>query len=178
MIRLSRDAHGRLLLHEDAGERDGGRDGRVDPAGQAGQAGHADRADRAGVPVVPVRAFPLSAPDDGVALVGADGHERAWIDRLDRLPPADRGLLEQELAQREFMPWIERIVAVSGWLTPCTWTVVTDRGEAKLLLKSEEAIRRLANGGLLIGDSRGFAYRIRDVSVLDPQSRRLLDHFL
>ena len=36
--------------------------------------------------VVPVRAFPLAAPDEGIALVSADGHEVAWIDRLADLP--------------------------------------------------------------------------------------------
>lgn len=36
--------------------------------------------------VVPVRAFPIAAPHEGLSLVGADGHELQWIDRLDTLP--------------------------------------------------------------------------------------------
>ena len=32
--------------------------------------------------VLPVRAFPLAAPDEGLSLVGSDGHELLWIERL------------------------------------------------------------------------------------------------
>ena len=35
-----------------------------------------------------MRAFALTAPDEGLSLLGADGHELAWIDRLADLPPA------------------------------------------------------------------------------------------
>ncbi len=40
--------------------------------------------------VVPVRAFPIGAPDDGIALVSTEGHELVWIDRLESLPPGLR----------------------------------------------------------------------------------------
>ena len=30
--------------------------------------------------VVPVRAFPITAPDQGIALIDPQGHELAWID--------------------------------------------------------------------------------------------------
>ena len=36
--------------------------------------------------VVPVRAFPIGAPDEGLSLVGGDGHELVWVDRLSALP--------------------------------------------------------------------------------------------
>ena len=32
--------------------------------------------------VVPVRAFPIAAPLEGVSIVGQDGHELAWIPKL------------------------------------------------------------------------------------------------
>ena len=81
--------------------------------------------------VVPVRAFPIAAPHEGLSLVGADGHELQWIDRLDTLPAPQRQLLEEELAVREFVPTIEKIVAVSSFSTPSTWDVQTDRGAAR-----------------------------------------------
>jgi hypothetical protein len=59
--------------------------------------------------VVPVRAFPIGAPDDGISLVSADGQELAWISRLTALPDATRAMVEKELASREFMPEIRRI---------------------------------------------------------------------
>ncbi|EXI86736.1 MAG: hypothetical protein AW12_02123 [Candidatus Accumulibacter sp. BA-94] len=128
--------------------------------------------------VVPVRAFPITAPDDGLALVDPYGHELAWIDRLDSLPDDLRQLLEDELAGREFMPVIERIVGVGSFATPSTWEVDTDRGPTSFVLKGEEDIRRLASPALLIADSHGIQFLIRDRNALDQNSRRILDRFL
>jgi hypothetical protein len=130
------------------------------------------------VGVVPVRAFPISAADDGVALVDPYGHELAWIDQLGDLPDEFRTLVEAELAQREFMPVITRIVSVASFATPSTWQVETDRGPASFVLKGEEDIRRLTPPALLIADSHGIHFLIRDRSALDPHSRRILDRFL
>ena len=48
--------------------------------------------------VTPVRAFPVAAPEEGIALVSPDGRELAWIDRLADLPAATRLLVENALA--------------------------------------------------------------------------------
>lgn len=130
------------------------------------------------VGVVPVRAFPITAPDEGLSLVAPEGHEVAWIDRLQALAEPTRALIEEELAQREFMPEITRLVAVSSFATPSTWQVETDRGPTQLVLKGEEDIRRLPGGRLLIADRAGVSFLIRDPAALDRSSRRLLDRFL
>ncbi|MCL4725420.1 MAG: DUF1854 domain-containing protein, partial [Rhodocyclaceae bacterium] len=93
--------------------------------------------------VVPVRAFPIAAPDEDIALVGQDGHEVAWIGRLDALPAGVRQVVEEELGRREFMPEIRRLRSVSSFATPSTWKVDTDRGETQFVLWGEEFIRRL-----------------------------------
>lgn len=128
--------------------------------------------------VVPVRAFPLLAPGEGIALVGGDGHEVAWIDQLNDLPAEIRQLIEEQLAGREFMPEILRIAGVSSYATPSTWRVGTDRGDTVLVLKGEEDIRRLSGASLVIADSNGIHFLIRDVQALDKTSRRILDRFL
>lgn len=128
--------------------------------------------------VVPVRAFPIAAPQDGIALMSQDGHELAWIDRLDDLPQGIKTVIEEELASREFMPEIRRLRQVSSFATPSTWEVETDRGNASFVLKGEEDIRRLAADTLLIADSHGIQFLIRDLFALDAGSRRLLDRFL
>jgi Domain of unknown function (DUF1854) len=130
------------------------------------------------VGVVPVRAFPLAAPDDGLSLVSPDGHELVWIDRLDAQPEPARTLIVQELALREFVPEIVRLVGVSTFSTPSTWTVETDRGATTFVLKAEEDIRRLSGSALLIASAHGIAFRIRDRFGLDRPSRRLLERFL
>ena len=128
--------------------------------------------------VVPVRSFPITAPDQGIALVDPYGNELAWIDRLADLPDDLRALLEGELARREFMPVIRRIVSVASFATPSTWQVETDRGLASFVLKGEEDIRRLTPPALLIADSHGIHFLIRDRRALDQHSRRILDRFL
>ena len=98
------------------------------------------------VGIVPVRAYPLSAPDEGVSLMNTDSHEVVWIDRLSALPTAWRQLLEAELAVRELTPQITALLDVSSFSTPSTWTVDTDRGRTSFVLKSEDDIRRLGDG--------------------------------
>jgi len=122
--------------------------------------------------VVPVRAFPISAPEEGVSLLGDDGHELRWIGRLGDVPEAARALIEAELAQREFMPEIMHIKQVSSFATPSKWQVTTDRGDTELLLKAEDHIRRLTSTMLLITDGYGVPF------LMDHHSRKLLDRFL
>ncbi len=151
-LRLHRDAAGRLVLTDDAG---------VEHVG-----------------AVPVRAFPLAAPDEGLAIVGPTGRELAWVEHLDALDAATRRLVDEELAPRELVPEIRRLVRVSSVVTPSTWTVETDRGDTEFVLKAEEDIRRLPGGTLLIASAHGMQYRIADRAALDRGSRKLLDRFL
>ena len=151
-FQLQRDAFGRLML--------------IDSEGTA----HAG--------VTTVRAFPISSPEDGIAIVDPYGHELAWLDRVDDLPADLRALVEGELASREFMPIISRIVDVSSFATPSTWKVVTNHGDTQFVLKGEEDIRRLGIQGLLIADSHGIHFLIRDRYALDAHSRKILDRFL
>ncbi|MET0519116.1 MAG: DUF1854 domain-containing protein [Burkholderiaceae bacterium] len=130
------------------------------------------------VGVNPVRAHPISAPDEGVSLIGSDGHELAWIPRLSALPAAERELLEAEFAGRDFMPVVLRIQSVSTFSTPSQWTVATDHGETRFILKTEEDIRRLGEGRLLIASSHGLQLLVPDRFALDRHSRKILERFL
>ena len=128
--------------------------------------------------VTPVRAFPLAAPDEGLALMSQEGHEIVWIAKLAELDTGNRSLIEEELAGREFMPEIHHIAAVSSFATPSTWQVETDRGATSFVLKGEEDIRRLGPGLLIVNDAHGVQYLIRDLAGMDKHSRKLLDRFL
>ena len=128
--------------------------------------------------VVPVRAFPIAAPDECISLMNPDGQEIAWIERPSELPADIRELILEELASREFTPKISRIIDVSSFATPSTWQVETDRGNTELLLKAEDHIRRLPLNALLITDGHGVTFLICDVEKLDVHSRKLLDRFL
>lgn len=134
-----------------------------------------------GVPhggVVPVRAFPVSAADEGLSIVDVDGHELAWIDRLTDLPLGMQQVIRQGLQEREFMPVIQRLDSVTSFATPSTWRVDTNRGRFDFVLKGEEDIRRLSGGALLVVDSHGVQFLIPDLFALDRHSKKLMDRFL
>lgn len=129
--------------------------------------------------VVPVRAFPIQSPEDGISLVSTDGKEVAWVDLLSDVPQPAQDLIRAELATREFMPVIERIVSVTSYSTPCTWTVETDRGTTEFVLRGDEDIRRIGkDNALLIADAHGIQYLVRDQFAMDGHSKRVLDRFL
>jgi hypothetical protein len=148
---LERDALGRLVLIDAAGARHTG--------------------------VYPVRAFPITAPGAGISIMDQSGKELCWFDGDKSIPAAELGLIEEELAAREFMPVIEKITKVSTFATPSIWDIETDRGPTRIRLKGEEDIRRIAGNTLLIADSNGLQFLIKDSTQLDKVSKKLLDRF-
>ena len=152
MFQLRRDPFGKLVLTNSVGEEFVG--------------------------VAPVRSFPVQAPTRGISMVREGGKEVAWIEDLSEVSPEVRALVTEELEGREFMPEILSIKGVSSFATPSTWTVKTDRGDTEFVLKGEEDIRRLGAFSLLIADSHGIHFLIRDMFAIDKGSRKILDRFL
>ena len=148
---LYRDAFARLVM--------------IDAAGQ----------EHVGVEVV--RAFPISEPDRWISICDADGHEILSLDDTGQLSPEIRTVLLEELAKREFVPLIRRIVKVWDQTDPQEWHVVTDRGPTSFCVDSDEDIRRLQPRQVLIVDGHGIRYLIPDTLQLDSRSRRILDRF-
>ena len=148
---LERDALGNLIFIDAKGER------------------HVD--------VYPVRAFPITAPGGGIAIMDQSGKELCWYPDVAAIPEAELGLIEEGLAAREFMPVIEKITRVSTYATPSIWDIETDRGPTRIRLKGEEDIRRIAGNTLLIADSNGMQFLIKDSTELDKLSKKLLDRF-
>ena len=148
---LERDALGNLIFIDAKGERHVG--------------------------VFPVRAFPITAPSAGIGIMNQSGNEVCWFPDIALIPEAELTLIEEELAAREFMPVIERITQVSTFATPSIWDIETDRGPTRIRLKGEEDIRRIAGNTLLIADSNGLLFIIKDSTQLDKVSKKLLDRF-
>ena len=128
--------------------------------------------------VAVVRAYPISAPDEAVSVLDADGHELLWIDDLLALDETRRERVEAALTAREFTPVIDAILHISSISTPSRWTVRTDRGITDLLLPGEEALQRVGPRSLLVADADGVQYLIRDTGTLDRASRKFLERFL
>jgi hypothetical protein len=136
----------------------------------------ADGRQHTGVEVV--RAFPLSDPRHGIAICDARGRELVWLDDLDALPLPSAQQIEEELAKREFVPIIRRILTVSAPVEPSEWEVETDRGRTSFVLNSEDDVHELDEYRALITDAHGIRYLIADVERLDASSRRLLERYL
>jgi len=151
-IRLQRDDAGRLLLWDTAG--------------------------REHVRVEPVRAFPLSDPERLIALVDNHGRELVTIEDLAELPADTRQLIVAELADRQFLPRIERVIRVQDAKEPEIWDVVTDRGAVRFLLGDSEEIRRLGPHRAILLDVHGGRYFIPDSRQLDARSQHILTRYL
>jgi hypothetical protein len=149
---LSQDAWGRLVLIDADGKRHVG--------------------------VEPVRAFPLTDPGLWISLCDPHGREIVSIESLEDLSPSIRQVLEEELALREFTPIIQRIVRLSGEISPSDWDVETDRGATRFTLDSEDDVRRISAHRVLITDSQKLRYQVPDIRRLDVSSRRILERFL
>jgi hypothetical protein len=125
-----------------------------------------------------VRAFPISAPEVGLALCDDEGREVWWIEAVGELPAEVRELLEEPLGRRQFMPVIHRVLRISAPAEPSLWEVETDRGLTSFLLNSEDDVHLLEGHRALITDAHGVRYLIPDPRALDVTSRRLLERFL
>ncbi len=139
---------------------------------------YTDAAGVAHASVEPVRAFPISEPGRGIAILDGRGQELAWVDDLESLSPAERKFLEEELSRRHFLPIVTKLHAIEGLTDPTTWDVDTDRGRTTFHVKNEEDIRRIAGSRVLLVDTHGIRYMIPDYRKLDAGSRRLLERFI
>ncbi len=148
---LSRDSFGQLVLINAEGERFIG--------------------------VVPLRLFPFSDREHWISLVGSGNKELTLIEDLATLPANIRQLIQQELEGREFLPVIEQITHISSDTEPAEWQVQTDRGPVHFVLKSEDDIRTLSPGQLLIVDATGQRYIVPDYRKLDSYSRRVMEEY-
>lgn len=129
-------------------------------------------------PVMPVLAFPFSAPTESISIVDEHSKELAWFNRLDELEPDSRAVVEQFLALREYRPVIQRITSVSTYSTPSVWSLETDQGPCRFELPSDESIRRLDGGRLVLTHANGMQFMIEDLFKLDTRSRQILARFM
>ncbi|HVX09755.1 MAG TPA: DUF1854 domain-containing protein [Pirellulales bacterium] len=127
--------------------------------------------------VIPIRAFPITDSNRHLSICDGRGAELAYCEDMAHLADDVRRMIEDDLARRDFIPNIERIVRISSGLSP-EWTVETDRGQTTFVIETEENVRRLGRHQATITDTHGMRYLIRDLRALDAPSRRMLERFL
>jgi hypothetical protein len=129
-------------------------------------------------PVHVVLAFPLSCPQQGLAIVDEYSKEQLWLDTLGELDADSQAVVQAYLQRRDYRPRITRIVGVNSFATPSVWQVETDHGPCKFELPGEESIRRLSGQRLVLNHANGMQFLIEDLSALDKRSRQLLARFM
>jgi hypothetical protein len=129
-------------------------------------------------PVEGIRGFPISAPEHWLSICDAHGRELATIADLADLGSAARAALESDLARREFVPIVRRIVRAPTDAESGEWEVETDRGTTRFLVNSHDDVRRLSAQRAMIVDAQGTRYLIHHLDSLDAASQRSLGRYL
>ena len=85
-----------------------------------------------------------------------------------------RELIEDELAERNFLPRITGIEAITNEIELFHWKVITAAGPRSFLTRRSDHPRKLANGDVLIKDVSNDLYLIPNPKGLDAKSLKLL----
>jgi hypothetical protein len=128
------------------------------------------------VTVVPL--FPISATKQWISLVSSDGDEIVCFKSLEGLEAETIRLLDEELALREFVPVIQKVIEVSGTQEPCEWTVDTDHGRTSFVINAEEDVRRVSAKSVVFTDANGIRFRVDDLRLLDRRSRAFVEWYV
>jgi len=94
---------------------------------------------------------------------------------LSDLAPEDRLLIEEELRMRYITSVIRRVISLRREGGTLYWKTETDRGFRELVVQSsDESIRWLGEGCLLLTDVDGNRLIVPDIRALDRVSARIL----
>ena len=135
--------------------------------------------------IVPVRAFPITAPDTFIAIrepdtqAGGRGAEIGMIETLDVFPPEVARMIEDELSRRYFTPSIKKIHGFKEKFGYCYWDVTTTAGRVEFIMNNPTSnIRTLEDGRVFMYDIDGNCFTIEDPKKLDKHSYKKVEIYL
>lgn len=135
--------------------------------------------------VVPVRAFPISSPDEFISIrepdtrMGGRGAELGMIRRLSDFPEEVSGMITAELDRRYFTPSIQKIHSFSEKFGYCYWDVTTSAGRIEFIMTNpSSSIRTLEDGRVFMYDIDGNCFTIDDPTKLDKASYKKVEIYL
>ena len=125
------------------------------------------------------RAFPLSQPDRYIGLRDEKDKDIGMLATLTGLDADSRGILDEELNRRYFVPKIEKVMQVKEEFGTSTWDVQTDRGRRTFIVQNiRESVQTLSPTRLLVTDKDGTRYEFPDVDQLEPDAYTALQRVL
>ena len=135
--------------------------------------------------VVVLRSFPITDPDDYIAIREPEtrkskrGDEIGLIRNIHDFDEATVALLMEELDRRYFTPEIKRITSVKEKFGYSYWEVETSAGKVTFVLNNPSSnIRILEDDRIFIFDIDGNCFQITDPTKLDRNSYRKIEIYL
>lgn len=135
--------------------------------------------------IVPVRAFPVSSPNEFISIREPDtqlkgrGSEIGMIRRLSDFPEDVSAMIADELSRRYFTPAIQKIHSFSEKFGYCYWDVTTAAGRVEFIMNNPTSnIRTLEDGRVFMYDIDGNCFTIEDPKALDKHSYRKVEVYL
>ena len=116
-------------------------------------------------------AFPFQLTEEYIALQNEDKEEIGMIRRLSDLRQEDQKLVRDELAKKYFTPKIQKILTLTERFGTTRWTVETDKGEMRFIVKDTyKSMIRVSEDRLFVCDIDGCRYEIESLKGLDKKS--------
>lgn len=135
--------------------------------------------------IVPVRAFPITTPDEFISIrepdtrMGGRGDEIGMIRRLSDFAGEAADLIGEELSRRYFTPSITKIHAFHEKFGYCYWDVTTGAGRVEFIMSNpSSSIRTLEDGRVFMYDIDGNCFTIDDPTKLDKASLKKVEIYL
>ena len=127
----------------------------------------------------PRRLFPMSGKEKYITLLDEEGVEQAVIRDLKTLPKEARQMIENCLQEYYLIPKVETILSIEEKFGVVAMNVETDRGAARIELRSNlHGLKLLYGGRVLMRDNNDNRYEIPDLQKIDKRSRMLIDAYL
>lgn len=121
--------------------------------------------------------FPLTAPNQYVAVLNKEGKEIGMIPDSTLLDDASQAALARYFDTAYYEVRIIKVLTVRSTFGITTWKMTTDRGERTLVVRDRSDIRKLPPDRLLFTDIEGMRYLVDDYSRLDARSQLLIEEY-
>jgi hypothetical protein len=135
--------------------------------------------------VVPVRAFPITDPEEFISIKEPDSREKGkgaeigLIRQMSDFDPETQALLREELDRRYFTPVIKKLLGVKEKFGYFYWDAETSAGKVSFVMTNITSnIRTLEDGRVFIHDIDGNCFQIPDPSKLDKASLKKIEIYM
>ena len=126
-------------------------------------------------PIRVKQAFPLTNPENYIVFLTEHGKQIGMVEDLNKLDEESRKNILEELDTVFFVPQIKKIFWIKERFGSSKWKVETDRGIREFSTRSlHESVKEVEDGHIVITDTEGLQYEIKNIDELPPKSKKIL----